>query len=288
MVILEVVIVGLLGLCMGSFLNVVADRLSNDIPITGRSQCGYCHKTLKWYELVPVVSFFVQGGKCRSCRKKLSWYYPLSEIMTALLFVAAWIFFPVDFFREVYPNTIPVLYIAQQGLEGSLNVTADGVQFYLLKVLFLGVVSCTVAIILADLKYFIIPDEVQIAFAFFAIAILAIGTPLVEDAGMHIFAAFLIMLPMLAIYLGTSGNGLGFGDVKLAANMGLFLGVKGGLIALYWAFILGTVVGVLAMIVQKKGMKSKIPFGPFLVLGMWITWWNATYWFYLLRYYFNW
>lgn len=208
--------------------------------------------------------------------------------MTALLFVAAWTIFPVDFFREVYPNALSVLYVAQDVAEGTVVFSRDVIHFYLLKVLFLGVISCTIAIILADLKYFIIPDEVQIAFAVFAAGMLAVGTPVLEDIGMHIFAALLIMLPMLLIYLVTRGRGLGFGDVKLAANMGLFLGVKGGVVALYWAFILGTVVGVLAILAQRKGMKSKIPFGPFLVLGIWITLWNANYWFFLLRYFFNW
>lgn len=287
MVIFEAIVAGILGVCIGSFLHVVADRLSNDRPITGRSRCSFCHKTLRWYELIPVVSFALQMGKCRRCKKKLSFYYPASEIMTGLLFMAAWSIFPVVFFREVYPNTLPILYVARDLYEGTA-LSADVVQFYILKVLFLGVISCTIAIILADLKYFIIPDEVQIAFAIFAAALLAVGTPVVNDIGLHIFAAFLIMLPMLLIYLVTRGRGLGFGDVKLAANMGLFLGVKGGVVALYWAFILGTIVGVTAMVLQKKGMKSKIPFGPFLVLGTWITVWHAEYWFYLLRYFFNW
>lgn len=268
----------IIGLCVGSFLNVLADRLSNDVPITGRSRCDNCSKTLSWYELIPVISFIIQKQRCRSCKSKLSWSYPISELATGHAFVFTWLFIPRDFFAFVYPN-INLLFQANDVMHW---------QVILAKILLLGIVSCCIVILLADFKYFIIPDPIQVAFAIFSFSLLLLGEVSYLRIISHLGAGIVVMVPMLAIFLLTKGNGLGFGDVKLAANVGLLAGLKGGVITFYLAFILGSLVGVVLLILRKQGLKSKLPFGPFIIIGLLLTIWEYQYWWTVVRYFFNW
>jgi prepilin signal peptidase PulO-like enzyme (type II secretory pathway) len=271
------VILFVTGLCMGSFLNVLADRLSNDMPITGRSRCDTCKKQLTWRELIPVVSYFVQGGACKNCKTKLSWYYPFSEFLTGCLYVAVWHFFPVAFFREQFPNLTNIFY------EGS----AYSADVLLVKALVLAIISCFIVIYIADMKYFIIPDEIQVAIAIFSGLLFFVGDIQWVLIGERVLAALVVMLPMLAVFLVTRGMGMGFGDVKLAANFGLLLGIKFGLVALYWSFMAGTAVGVVLLALRKKGVRSKVPFGPFMLLGAIVTVVYYEKLSYFLRYYYN-
>src|SRR3989338_8983791 len=83
----------ILGLAVGSFLNVLIDRIPNDeSPLSGRSYCDKCKKTLKWYDMVPVASFLILKGKCRFCRASLSFYYPLVELITGIMFVVTFVY----------------------------------------------------------------------------------------------------------------------------------------------------------------------------------------------------
>lgn len=265
------------GLCMGSFLNVLADRLSNDIPLTGRSRCDTCKKQLTWRELIPVVSYLLQGGACKNCKTRLSWYYPLSELLTGCLYVAVWHLFPVSFFREQFPNLTNILY------EGGLY----SVDVLLVKGLVLAIISCFIVIFIADMKYFIIPDEIQIAIAVFTGLLFFVGDIQWVFIGERLLAALVVMLPMLAVFVVTRGMGMGLGDVKLAANFGLLLGIKFGLVALYWSFMAGTAVGIVLLALRKKGVRSKVPFGPFMLLGAIITVVYYEKLAYFLRYYYN-
>lgn len=222
-------IAGLLGLAVGSFLNVLIDRLPRGKNvITGRSVCDHCGRTLRWFELVPLLSFFLQGGRCRRCHAKLSWQYPIVELATAVAFAM---------------GVSPLLF------------------------------SSLLVIFVADLKYQIIPDSM--------IAVGVIGVILQN----HPFwiTAFGCALFFLLLHLVTRGKGMGFGDVKLGFLMGLLLGFPNVVVAGYAAFLTGAVVGVILILVGRKRLKSKIAFGPFLVVGttialLWgsqlIEWWR--------------
>lgn len=271
----------LLGLAMGSFLNLVADRLSNDQPITGRSRCDTCHRTLQWSELLPIVSYFIQKRRCRGCKTVLSWSYPLTELLTGCAFLLTYVFFPSDFFSYVYP-TIGIT---------EVSLVGGGWIFAVVLALMLVIVSCLITIVIADLKYFIIPDQVQLVLAGAALVLIGLsvaGAPSWKQLGDHLLAALLIMLPMLILFLITRGRGMGFGDVKLAVSIGLLLGLRGGIATLYVAFLTGTVVGVALMLLRHYGMRSMVPFGPFLVLGMAaVIWWYRDF-FLIFQYYFYW
>lgn len=126
----------------------------------------------------------------------------------------------------------------------------------------MGIVCCLIVIFFADLKYQIIPDSIQIALLIFVL-IFNFQFQILN----YFSSGITVMLPILVIYLATKGKGMGFGDVKLAFIMGVLLGLKGGLMALYIAFITGAIYGLTLIILKKKKLKSKIAFGPFLVIG---------------------
>ncbi|OGK59761.1 hypothetical protein A3H84_03615 [Candidatus Roizmanbacteria bacterium RIFCSPLOWO2_02_FULL_40_13] len=223
-----------LGLAVGSFLNVCIDRLPKNKKITGRSQCDFCKKKLKPIDLIPVFSFFQLGGKCKYCRKKLSFYYPFVEIVTAVVFVVLWVYLP---------------------------------QSEIQKVFYLGLFATLIGIFFADLKYQIIPDELQITLFIFAFFLIADRGGGVKQLAEHLFSGAIVMLPMYLLHILTKGKGMGFGDVKLSFIIGFLLGITGGFIALYLGFAVGAVIGVGLLMSKKRKWKSKIAFGPFIVIG---------------------
>lgn len=223
-----------MGVCLGSFLNVLIDRLSlGESVVKGRSHCDFCKHTLAWFDLIPLLSFVMIGGHCRYCRKKLSMQYPLMEIITGALFVT------VGFF--VTDSLILLSY-------------------------WITILSCLLVITGADLKYHIIPDEILIVLLLVTLLFGVLYNPefLLLD---HLIAGFALFLFFLILVIITKGRGMGLGDVKYAFFMGLFLGEKKSLIGFYIAFLTGALFSLILMIGGRARMKSVIPFGPFLVLA---------------------
>ncbi len=233
---MTLIFIFIVGLAIGSFLNVLIDRLPKGQSIMGRSHCDHCKRNLQWYELIPIVSFIVQNGKSKCCRKKLSWQYPVVEMITGMSFLLIF------------------------------NASRVGGQL----LISLGIVSCLIVIFVADFKYKIIPDSIQVVLFIFSVMLNLFQHPFNQIPKLvknDIASGIVVMLPILLLYLFTRGKGMGFGDVKLAFIMGFLLGIKGGAIALYIAFITGAVYGLVLILLKKKKLKSKIAFGPFLVIG---------------------
>ncbi|GIW63510.1 MAG: type 4 prepilin-like proteins leader peptide-processing enzyme [Patescibacteria group bacterium] len=229
----------ILGLSVGSFLNVVIDRLAYGKSILGRSQCDFCEKKLGLLDLIPVLSYILLLGKCRYCGKKLSIYYPLIEIVTAVVFFLGFRFFGYDYFR---------LFVI------------------------LAIFSSFIVIFFTDLKYYVIPDEVQLFLLLFSFIYKFNCTQSCLFYGFQLFfsslvSGFFVALPLLFLFYITKGKGLGFGDVKLGFNLGFLFGVKSGFLVLYLAFLLGGVLSVFLLISGRKNLKAKIPFGPFIVVS---------------------
>jgi prepilin signal peptidase PulO-like enzyme (type II secretory pathway) len=225
-----------LGTAMGSFINVVVDRVIHGESLTGRSHCDSCKKTLSWYDLIPLVSYIVLRGKCRNCHKAFSIQYLLVEIITGILYVITWLIVP--------------------------NVSV---------LLSWGIVSCAWVIVLSDLRYKLISDHMQLAL-FISLLI----QKLFEKASIFslmgdVFAGIMVCLPIGLIFVVSNERAMGLGDVILAGIMGFSLGIGKGLLALYIAFLVGAIVGVYLLLQKKKGMKSAVPFGPFLLIGMLIA-----------------
>lgn len=230
----------MVGLLVGSFANVLIDRLPRgESVLWGRSRCDHCKKTLRWYELIPVVSYMIQLGRCRRCHKRLSVQYPIVEIAAGIGFASLFV---------------------GRGMNGVVVVP--------LLVLFLSFL----VILVADFKYQIIPDSMLVlAGVGITLNLLVHHAPVhtwlsLVATGAVSFGAFYIL------WAATRGRGLGFGDVKLALIMGTLLGFPGVMIAFYVAFLTGAGWGVILMMTGKKTWKSKIAFGPFLVLGTVVSW----------------
>lgn len=235
-------IVFILGLFVGSFLNVLVDRIpKGESPIKGRSYCDKCKKTLVWYDLIPLISYMSLKGKCRHCKTSLSFYYPIVELATGVLFAAA-----VFFLGGI---TISVIY-------------------------YLFLMSGFIVIFFADLKYGIIPDKIifsSIVISLIYLFFIPFGSAQGEHNSLfliHLFAAVGAGLFFLFLFLVTQGRGMGFGDVKFSFLMGLVLGFPNIVVGLYVAFLTGAIVGCILILWRKKRIfGTAIPFGPFLIIG---------------------
>jgi leader peptidase (prepilin peptidase)/N-methyltransferase len=237
------------GAAVGSFLNVLIDRLPQEKSIDGRSICDYCQHQLAWYDLIPLVSFLLLGGRCRYCQKKLSFQYPLVELITGISFLLIYLYLGPFFAKEQFV-----------------------INFHLRLWQMIGywvVITSLIVVFFADFKYHIIPDSIQISFFIGALILLPFaGNNLLSIFFNRVVAAFLVTTPIYFIYFLSNGRAMGFGDVKLSFTIGFLLGIKLGFAALYLAFVTGGIVGSILLLIGKKGLKSKIAFGPFLVIGI--------------------
>ena len=238
-----------LGLVIGSFINVIVARLPyRQSIVRPRSRCVKCKKSIPWRDNIPVVSYVLLRGKCRYCKKAISIRYPVIEILTALLFLAANIRFgwsPLLFLRD-WP--------------------------------FLMLMVCITFI---DLEHRIIPDPLSLGGL--ALGLLTgwitfttqspISNPLYPGWLSSILGAafgFTVFYSLAWGYLKLTGrSGLGGGDIKLLAMLGAFLGPSGVFATIFISSIFGSIVGISWALIQgkKKLMRLSIPYGPFLVVG---------------------
>jgi len=256
MFILVVIFIFILGTIIGSFLNVVIDRIPAGFPLTGRSHCDHCQKELTPQELIPLLSFLWQKGHCTACGAKLEWQYPLVELTTGLLFVLAFVRFSSASF------SLP--------LSPSPYLLTPNLLFHL----FLFSSLLTLAII--DFKTSLLPDIINLPTIVISLIFLFIFSPL------HIFLTSLITALISAFFFWliiflTKGRGMGEGDIRLGFLMGLILGWPKTLIALYLAFFLGAFVALALIAGRKKRFGQTIPFGPFLILATFLMmFWGET------------
>ncbi|MDP2664740.1 MAG: prepilin peptidase [bacterium] len=236
-------IVFVFGLAIGSFLNSVVYRLEKEeSAFKGRSYCPSCKHQLSWQDLIPLLSFVFLQGKCRYCKARISWQYPLVELATGVVFVALYNLVSLSF-----PQVLQAPYL-------------------------FAVASLLIVIFVYDLKHYLIPDKILYS-AILVSSIWYVVSGILDPLNTKYF--ILDTLPaalgaagfFLALYLVSRGTWMGFGDVKLALFMGLFLGWPNILVALFVAFTLGAAIGVALILLKKKGLRSQVPFGPFLIGG---------------------
>ena len=247
-----------LGLVIGSFLNVVIFRYSPEHSLfrlsnwRGRSHCRNCGATLSWHELIPLVSFLIQKGRCRNCGAGISRQYPLVEFLSGLIFL------------------LP-LYFA--GIEGWIWLAA-----FLVFLLIAAV----------DYRLYIIPDELNLVLV--GLGALRVGWEyfygtfgelqgsflgnyaLLFGLRQNVFINHLTGLAAGALIIGlivaiTRGKGMGIGDLKLAGALGFLFGWPDIVLLLALSFIIGSLASIFLLIRRLKGMKDVVPFGPFLVSG---------------------
>lgn len=254
---MPVVLVGLFGALIGSFLNVVVFRVPAGRSIVSPpSACGSCGARIRGYDNVPVISWLVLRGRCRDCGASISPRYPIVELGTGLVFAAitAW---ALGRWGSPFALDVPTL--------GSLLVT---VAF-----LYLGAISIALALI--DVDTHRLPDRIVLPAYVVGALLLGAAGILTGDigalmrGGIGMAAMYLLYLALAFAYPG----GMGLGDVKLAGVLGLFLGYLGWselAVGAFSAFVLGGLFGVVLLIAGKARRRSGIPFGPWMLAGAWV------------------
>lgn len=231
------------GLILGSFLNSWIWRTRENIKVISKetfSICIHCRRQLKWYEKIPVFSYLVLRGKCRTCRRLIPWHYTAVELSTALLFVLVSYLFLRDvhfsewhFLRDIFFLTFLII----------IFVYDARYKEVLLRVVWPGLIIGFI------INYFILGYPVDS---------LLIGSAV----GGSFF---------LFQYLISKGRWIGGGDVRLGFMMGIWLGWPNILVALFISYILGALVSVGLLILKKKQWASEVPFGTFLAIGTFVT-----------------
>ena len=247
-----VVLGGVLGLAVGSFLNVVAYRLPIGASLVRPpSACPGCGSAIRAYDNIPVLSWLALRGRCRDCREPISWRYPVVEAATGVLFVI-----------------VAVVFLPAFATEGAVPAALTLGAF-----LYLAAISVALAVI--DIDTHTLPN--RIVLPAYVVGGLLLGAALaiggewerLVSASVGCAAAFLFYL-LLAL---ARPGGMGFGDVKLAGVLGLFLGSLGWAqlaIGVFAAFVLGGVYGIVLTIAGRATRRSGIPFGPWMLAGAWL------------------
>lgn len=227
------ILLTLVGACVGSFCNVLIYRIPKEEEfVKTPSHCMTCGHELKWYELIPVVSWLIQGGKCRKCGAKLSAQYPIVEALNALMWLAAGVLFRGDW---VTVGLYCVLY------------------------------SMLMVLSVIDWRTYIIPNGINLVI--FLLGIVRVLTDLHNWLG-YLIGMLAVSLVFLGLHVATGGNGLGMGDVKLVAAAGLLIGWQNMLLAVIIGSLSGAVIHSIRM---KGGAGKKLAFGPYLAAGIWIA-----------------
>jgi prepilin signal peptidase PulO-like enzyme (type II secretory pathway) len=273
-----------LGISWGSFSNVLILRYDPDRNVfsgpslSGRSHCMSCRHTLSWYELIPVLSFLFQRGKCRHCHVRLSVQYPIVEVIGGAITAG------IPYFLNNFFGISSQLFFG-----GSLPI-----WYYGLVVLWILIFFVLLLITVIDFRLFLIPNELNVI-----LGVLGVGVALImsmDTSGLilpfresflrqyvmifspsqnvllnHGLGALMGFGFFLALSIFTRGRGIGFGDVKLALAMGLALGWPDIALAIMLSFILGGVISVGLIIAGRKHMKDKVPFAPLFVAGFVLT-----------------
>jgi prepilin signal peptidase PulO-like enzyme (type II secretory pathway) len=231
--IIELIFLFAFGAIAGSFLNVVILRYLQDTPIHGRSLCPNCAQQLRWWELIPIASFFMLGARCSHCGRAISWQYPIIEGIAGLSALA--VFTP-----------------------------APTSAIHLLDTILVFIVVCLL-IILAGIDWhsYILPDTYVLSVSGIVMLLLLLRNQLFDlswISGATLGASFLGML-----WLMTRGHGIGLGDVKLLIPLGALFGGRGVAALLWLSFMIGGIVAIYLVLMRRTKLKAAVPFGPLLV-----------------------
>ncbi|GIW65949.1 MAG: type 4 prepilin-like proteins leader peptide-processing enzyme [Candidatus Parcubacteria bacterium] len=262
------------GLFLGSLVNNIAYRLvRNEDFILGSSKCDSCQKNLLWYELIPIISYLIQGGKCRNCRNKISFRYPLTELITGLL---------------TYKIAEKTLLISNFNLINFLYF-----NYFLIITLLFFILS------LYDLETFYIEDKLIYLAIFiwliFALVFnyLSIFPKIDFNPGLNsliylpelnvkdyifnrLYYAFIFALSILIIFILTLGKGIGLGDIKLFFILGLYFNFSDILAASAFTILISGIFSLFILIYKRK-IKQAVPLGPFIFAGLFLSIFTGDY-----------
>lgn len=246
-----------LGAIIGSFLNVLIFRYGTGRSVNGRSKCLSCATKLKWYQMVPMLSYIVLRGRCASCRTPLSRQYIFVELFTAIVFTS-------------------IAYMLFDMLAVGFTAVFMG------AFIFNALISCCAIVIFAyDMKHMIIPNPFVYTWAVLGLISQLVGIAVLGITSFtigNLLAGPMLFLFFWALWFFSKGTWMGFGDAKLALAMGLTLGFSRGITAVILGFWIGAIIGIGLLAASRSkwikgtyGMKSEIPFGPFLIIGFFLS-----------------
>ena len=231
----QLTILVMLGLAVGSFLNVCIHRLPRGQSLTvPPSRCPACEYRLRWYDNIPVTSYAILGGRCRKCRTPISSRYPVVELATMALFV--------------------------------LHAAVFGWSALLIpRLLF----ACAMVVLFAiDLEHHLLPNVITLPGIAIGLISSAVLPPGIVDALIGAALGGGVLWLIGEVYFRYSGHeGMGGGDVKMLGMIGAFLGWKLVLVTLVLSSVAGSIVGLFVIVIKRGGMKYALPYGTFLALG---------------------
>ena len=250
-----------LGAIFGSFVNALVWRVHNRLehgskklskkrPISivkGRSVCESCGHELQAIDLLPVISWLSLGGRCRYCRDKISWQNPVVEVVTAAMFGLSYLFWPMEF--------------------DTFGWLAFGV--------WLAMIVALMTLLVYDVRWSLLPNRLMYPLIIASIVMVVVEA-IFFDGGPEVVKEAVIGLGAIggffyALFMVSNGRWIGGGDVKLAMFIGIFLGFARGVVALYIGFISASLLLAPLLLMKKVGRKQKVPFGPFLIVGIFIA-----------------
>lgn len=235
-----IVLTLVLGLCVGSFLNVVIYRLPKKMSLAKpRSHCPKCEYQLKWYDNIPVFSYIFLHGRCRNCKEKISFRYPFVEILNMALWLVALMFDTNIVFSSITPN-------------------------YLMFAIHIITISLLICVAFCDFDNMEIPDEFQLALLVLGVINLLNGNVESKIYGFLLGGGFFALFALF-FYLIKRKEGLGFGDIKLMAVLGLLLGFQNTIISILISSVLGAIILLILTIKNKKENGKEYPFAVFIV-----------------------
>ncbi|NTU67185.1 MAG: prepilin peptidase [Candidatus Moranbacteria bacterium] len=240
-----------LGLSIGSFINVLVYRLRVAESIMGRSFCPHCRNKVAWYDNIPLVSFVLLRFRCRNCKERISWQYPLVEALTGIIFLAI----------------------------GSKFFSFDDMYSWFLTGYYFFISASLISIVAYDMLYMEIPSIVLWVATAFALAfnflfdiekgqLLSFANGLTLSGLAASAAAFAFFFSLSKF---SKEKWMGMGDAYLVILLGFIVGWPEILFALFSAFSIGAICGIILILFKKKKMESQLPFAPFLVLGTLLT-----------------
>lgn len=230
-------VAGLFGAIVGSFLNVVILRLPDDNQsiVFPASHCTSCNTQLRWYENIPIISYLFLGGKCAHCSARISWQYPLVEVAMAILSI---------------------------GLVHTFGLSIETAAYFIFS-------AALLVIIVIDIHHQIIPDVISLPGVILGFLFSFINHTVTWQSSLIglILGGGVLYTIAFGYYLLRKVDGMGGGDIKLLAMIGAWLGWQSLPFVILFSSVSGTIVGLIAMRSQKKGGQTRIPFGPFLSIA---------------------
>src|ERR1039458_9954742 len=225
----------LLGACVGSFLNVCMSRWKNGKQVLyPPSFCPKCHKTIRWYDNIPILSFILLGAKCRSCHKPISWQYPMIELISCVLFLTCALCFRND----------PVKLFAS-----------------------FTFVSFMILFFMSDFKWKVLPHPFTNLFILIGLALSWRNFFSTNFNSFSVVCGFMGIGSLMYAFFWFYPRGLGGGDVKMLAGLAVWMGFSNSFFVLLFASVVGFLVVIVLILMKKISRKSTVPFGTFLAVG---------------------